>query len=377
MNIVIVGSGTLPMLSPSDIKQEDKSPSAMPSVIKLEKKDEGEEQQWDNLKINTELIQQELSQLGTSLELVSTAEEQHKPQGLPVVEAYICEVCHQFFSDPEKLSKHLVSHSKDAAHARKKPRRGRTSSIPRLLPPREDVSKCVFCNEYCELYDLKSRGENRFQCDMCSLEFNYYCKMMTHRRTHTGEHFKCELCCKSYQQRSKFTKHLRSHIRGKPFVCNVCCKAFPHSGALVTHQRIHTGEKPFTCELCSKSFAQMGALVSHKRRHTGEKPFECDICGKRFTANRSLHDHRHVHTGERPFKCKVCNKEYSHRNSFKYHKRTHNKLFKCKICCQTLPTTRATSHLLKHAREGAFKCDLCKMVFTDAESFTDHISGHS
>ena len=46
------------------------------------------------------------------------------------------------------------------------------------------------------------------------------------------------------------------------------------------------------------------------------KHFPCDICTKAFKLKGDLNRHTRIHTGEKPYKCDICKMTFSQSNEF-------------------------------------------------------------
>jgi hypothetical protein len=55
-----------------------------------------------------------------------------------------------------------------------------------------------------------STTSNRYQCDMCDLNFKYPSMLLRHRNMHTKE-FKCTLCKYSAARMAILMKHMKMH----------------------------------------------------------------------------------------------------------------------------------------------------------------------
>ncbi|NXU04037.1 ZN548 protein, partial [Buphagus erythrorhynchus] len=56
----------------------------------------------------------------------------------------------------------------------------------------------------------------------------------------------------------------------KPHKCLECGKGFSYRCRLIQHRRIHTGEKRYECGECGKRFRESSELIQHWRIHTRE-----------------------------------------------------------------------------------------------------------
>ena len=55
----------------------------------------------------------------------------------------------------------------------------------------------------------------------------------------------------------------------KSLQCDQCDKAFARKDYLTKHFRLHSGEISFKCDYCIKAFAEKDGLTRHRRTHTG------------------------------------------------------------------------------------------------------------
>lgn len=51
------------------------------------------------------------------------------------------------------------------------------------------------------------------------------------------------------------------HNQNKPFKCVKCSANFVSKGELISHNRTHTGDHPFVCSVCDTGFTTSSSLV--------------------------------------------------------------------------------------------------------------------
>lgn len=76
----------------------------------------------------------------------------------------------------------------------------------------------------------------------------------------------CKKCDATFLELTDLNQHKCSRSADRrAFFCEYCDKSFPRQSRLVTHRRTHTGERPYQCIHCQRSFTQSGALNRHKK----------------------------------------------------------------------------------------------------------------
>ena len=234
---------------------------------------------------------------------------------------YICNKCHQSFSLPEYLGRHMKSVHTD-----------------KLL-------KCEDCN-----YKTKTKSILKmhieaihdkivYRCDLCDYSSGWRSHLSKHKVLHTSnEEIECKLC--DYKTRNKIS--LKSHHQSKHgndnFSCDNCIKTYTNQAALRRHVKIHHSLKAemklgwlgkklnipkeienVQCDVCCKMFTGMGKLKVHKRKlHQGS--VNCDICVNATFKSRTafLQHKRSVHEKIR-FKCNECKHEATQKGDLKRH----------------------------------------------------------
>lgn len=182
-----------------------------------------------------------------------------------------------------------------------------------------------------------------------------------------------------------------SASKPRPFECLVCKKRFTQKQCLTIHLRYHANERPFKCEECEKSFPARGLLTVHMRSHSGEKPHECKYCHKRYSTKAKMWLHTKTHDPTKPFKCTLCEKTFPRIGAQKRHMLTHNqpmseedKLYVCSYCekrfgfkCNLKAHVERVHMEKEEVKEKAFQCNLCGKCYSNARSYTEHMSRHS
>lgn len=80
-----------------------------------------------------------------------------------------------------------------------------------------------------------------------------------------GSHV-CKNCGLTFHQLNSLIQHnCPRKVNRYPFSCEYCDKSFTRHSRLVTHRRTHTGERPYQCRYCQRSFTQTSALYRHQK----------------------------------------------------------------------------------------------------------------
>lgn len=134
---------------------------------------------------------------------------------------------------------------------------------------------------------------------------------------------RCEICGVDVQNQSTFNKHIKSHGEFR-YQCSVCSRWFEKRHQLNIHQKTHSGTKSFTCSLCEKRFTSQTNLGRHIRViHKPQNHHTCSTCQKTFDQLASLRLHQSVHEAERKFGCDICNQKFKSEINLKLHKKRH------------------------------------------------------
>ncbi|KAK1118523.1 hypothetical protein K0M31_014832 [Melipona bicolor] len=134
----------------------------------------------------------------------------------------------------------------------------------------------------------------RYLCDVCSKTFASKSGLRFHMKSHTSaaKAHPCRHCGKGFAIPSYARRHERIHAGDKRFVCHFCSAAFASSNGLKYHLRLHSGEANYHCETCGKSFYRRKYLNEHVFTHTGERPYVCKACGASYASSGSLFVHQ-------------------------------------------------------------------------------------
>ncbi|GMT15721.1 hypothetical protein PFISCL1PPCAC_7018, partial [Pristionchus fissidentatus] len=64
--------------------------------------------------------------------------------------------------------------------------------------------------------------------------------------------------------------------KSKRFACKICAKIFPSNFILMSHLRSHTGEHPYECGHCTFTFVTKGQLNKHLKSCLGNYAAEAN-----------------------------------------------------------------------------------------------------
>ncbi|XP_074105906.1 uncharacterized protein LOC141531794 isoform X2 [Cotesia typhae] len=173
----------------------------------------------------------------------------------------------------------------------------------------------------------------------------------------------------------------------KSFCCNLCPLRCRYKSHMDRHMMQHTGERPYACTLCQAKFTHRGNLNGHMRIHSGEKPFRCDICSKQFSEKSNIKRHIKIHMRvPKPYRCKICSKRFLEVKYVRQHMQNLHvpkvdlpkpRVYKCLTCKAIFKQTSALKkHLLVHAEDQPYACDVCSVKFEDENERDKHMVTH-
>ncbi|KAM9391554.1 P43 5S RNA-binding protein-like [Pholidichthys leucotaenia] len=190
-------------------------------------------------------------------------------------------------------------------------------------------------------------------------------------------------CGATFTRPWRLTEHRAAHtgeVRGAAAACT-------HGRAAAVLKHAACSQKPNRCAVsgCERSFARRSRLRRHALEHEGLKRFRCAHlnCPQAFFSAARLRRHVAFAHGNKDeyFKCDQpnCSASFRKRRLLKLHLRDHNvtNSFKCTKdgCSATFDTHVARkAHEKKH--EGAFTCQLCKVVFEKINALRRHKRRH-
>lgn len=195
-------------------------------------------------------------------------------------------------------------------------------------------------------------NERQFICDLCSNEFVFPKRSITHvikthdvhpdnvysfitvrKRENTPK--VCDICGYTTKDQNFYYIHYHKYFRHgvplpqgwKPYKCEICGKECFTKFQLKDHKLIHIEDTPFVCEICGQGFKSRTCLNSHVfHRHSSVRKHECGECQKTFKTKTQLLVHVRTHTGEKPFHCPECTYKSTTRGNMRLHLTNRHKL---------------------------------------------------
>ncbi|XP_063700417.1 zinc finger protein 728-like [Culicoides brevitarsis] len=206
------------------------------------------------------------------------------------------------------------------------------------------------------------------------------------------EDYLCDICSKSFSKKTYLVRHMQKHLAGdaakdKNFDCELCSRSFPTLTGLSVHKAqghevsVDISEYLF-CELCPKTptFGTFNDMHEHYMAvHHVRGYARC--CTKKFLTKRSVVYHAQVHSRPMDFLCPVCKKmfpnKYSLTNHMARHKPEEEKQFECEICGKRFALEYDKKVHLKnvHERDSEVEkatCTECNKTFASKLSLYLH-----
>nr|XP_029711296.1 zinc finger protein 433-like [Aedes albopictus] len=241
----------------------------------------------------------------------------------------------------------------------------------------------------------KMELQRKKQCDICYKVLSHDLSVWNHQKK-DKLNFRCKVCGDLFWSRQRVCLHYdRVHgpnpmIKGPSKVCCGCQEHFETEEQLREHSvTVHLPNKPppdptrpYTCNVCYRCYKSDSLLYAHQsRRLKDAKKHVCDQCGVAFRYPGALKYHIMSHTGEKQFQCTKCPRIYSNWNSFRQHVSGHNMpadKYKCKICGDIFKTRNGLKqHTLQHTGERPYKCPHCPATFALLAGLNCHSFTHT
>ena len=292
---------------------------------------------------------------------------------------YICTICLQKFTSPNKFLQHVKGHEGDEVHC-----------CPMCFNTFKDQNELnIHCLEHMDGQQL-----SEYPCAVCGKIYRSPRALRVHLRKHIAKNIPSDESKVPQTPSKPSTEGQPTEVKEalkdsgrygptdqRPYVCPICQANFARKFFLVEHCRIHTGERPHKCPVCGKGFRQRFHLQRHQGVHTYQKPYRCTFpgCKKEFTRNTTLVEHTRTHNGERPFKCHHCEKCFTRRADVARHILTHNreKPYVCDICDKGFSQkSYLINHAMVHTGQSRYTCEICEKGFVLKSHLTYHLRTH-
>ncbi|CAG9790485.1 unnamed protein product [Diatraea saccharalis] len=195
------------------------------------------------------------------------------------------------------------------------------------------------------------RGENPFQCTMCS--YSTYNKPLfeEHVRIHQGfKPFKCRFCPYRSASKKNAKKHEAIHRPDNPLKCKQCDFIAKHERSLQSHSQTHSGH--LKCPKCDFKAKDSASLSGHKQQ--AHKKYACDMCEARFVELNALSLHKKKRRVCKECDTVICRKQNYRIHMMAVHKQANggDQLFVCNIChWSSTVKSRILLHLIHHPNQ--------------------------
>lgn len=267
-----------------------------------------------------------------------------------------------------------------------------------------------------------------FECDICKIEFMNIENLNQHKRIHSIQkiYFECHICALKFYRLQDLKQHNLIHSLMDRIIlkCNICNAVFQHEVQLNQHKQIHLDpdnttkvkrqkilfkkkDEPKICNICDLEFDLSEDLQQHKLTHLDETPYKCDHCDESFTFIGQLKDHKKkshligvkcndliIINGQQRFnfnipkpklinkkpselRCEICKLVFLQINSYNAHIRIHSDIIECDICQSKFYRSEdLDQHKLIHINDPPFYCFICRKSLNNNESFHLHKLRH-
>ena len=163
-----------------------------------------------------------------------------------------------------------------------------------LSPINENNGKLVenkSSNKLKRKYRKSKHEGNKYKCQQCDFQAEYYCRLQRHVIKHEGYKYQCQQCDYITSQTTTLRKHVQSDHEGIRYQCQKCDYQATQIGGLRRHeQSSHEGIR-YPCQECDYQATRLYSLKKHMQyKHEGIK-YPCNYCDHQATMTFSLKKH--------------------------------------------------------------------------------------
>ena len=226
--------------------------------------------------------------------------------------SYACANCHQRFSNPTILIKHVELRHSIAKQSQNGVRNTEPEEINASIESQDPLENT---SPFIVPFEFSHPVSNSMEVDPREFEVQIKDKC----EDISNQEFISEKNKQKYTM-EKFTTSI--HEGKKVFKCNICGKTFCQKQKVNRHiSSVHEGIKRFKCEVCDYSCFLKSTLKTHVASvHEGIKPYKCEACDYSCSIKSNLKTHvAIVHEGKKAFKCAICDYSFSQKAHLKRH----------------------------------------------------------